>query len=79
MRHRATPLVLAALGLVLLAAPPAAPQAPATAIPLPEHPRPDFERAEWVNLNGDWAFRFDARRHGRARALVRGAHPRASR
>lgn len=28
-------------------------------IPLPEHPRPDFERAAWVNLNGDWAFRFD--------------------
>jgi hypothetical protein len=28
-------------------------------IPLPEHPRPDLERAEWVNLNGDWSFRFD--------------------
>ncbi len=31
----------------------------ATAIPLPEHPRPDFERAEWINLNGTWEFRFD--------------------
>ncbi len=31
----------------------------AASIPLPEHPRPDFEREEWVNLNGDWAFRFD--------------------
>ena len=30
-----------------------------TEIPLPEHPRPDLERAEWVNLNGDWSFRFD--------------------
>ena len=30
-------------------------------IPLPEHPRPDFERAEWVNLNGPWRFRFDPR------------------
>ena len=29
-------------------------------IPLPEHPRPDFERAEWINLNGPWGFRFDA-------------------
>jgi hypothetical protein len=29
------------------------------AIPLPEHPRPDFERAEWVNLNGEWRFQFD--------------------
>ncbi|MFN3851455.1 MAG: glycoside hydrolase family 2 protein [Spirosomataceae bacterium] len=28
-------------------------------IPLPEHPRPDFERAEWKNLNGDWSFEFD--------------------
>ncbi|HWH68387.1 MAG TPA: hypothetical protein VNT26_03340, partial [Candidatus Sulfotelmatobacter sp.] len=28
-------------------------------IPLPEHPRPDFERAAWVNLNGPWQFRFD--------------------
>ena len=28
-------------------------------MPLPEHPRPDFERAEWVNLNGLWQFRFD--------------------
>lgn len=28
-------------------------------IPLPEHPRPDFERAEWLNLNGPWEFRFD--------------------
>ena len=30
-----------------------------TDIPLPEHPRPDFERAEWLNLNGLWDFTFD--------------------
>lgn len=30
-----------------------------TEIPLPEHPRPDFERADWQNLNGEWAFAFD--------------------
>jgi Glycosyl hydrolases family 2, sugar binding domain/Glycosyl hydrolases family 2, TIM barrel domain/Glycosyl hydrolases family 2 len=29
------------------------------AIPLPEHPRPDFERKNWQNLNGNWAFEFD--------------------
>jgi len=29
------------------------------AIPLPEHPRPDWERADWVNLNGEWDFRFE--------------------
>lgn len=28
-------------------------------IPLPEHPRPDFERSTWLNLNGNWAFEFD--------------------
>ncbi|MBN1854462.1 MAG: hypothetical protein JW829_17150, partial [Pirellulales bacterium] len=28
-------------------------------IPLPEHPRPDFERSAWLNLNGAWHFRFD--------------------
>lgn len=26
---------------------------------LPEHPRPDFERSQWINLNGDWDFKFD--------------------
>lgn len=34
------------------------------AIPLPEHPRPDFERAEWLNLNGGWRFAFDAPNEG---------------
>jgi hypothetical protein len=29
------------------------------AVPLPEHPRPDFQRAAWLNLNGEWKFRFD--------------------
>jgi len=28
-------------------------------IPLPEHPRPDFERQEWINLNGPWDFTFN--------------------
>lgn len=30
-----------------------------TNIPRPEYPRPDFERAEWLNLNGEWEFEFD--------------------
>ena len=34
------------------------------AVPLPEHPRPDFERAQWLNLNGPWQFRFDGDNHG---------------
>ncbi len=28
-------------------------------IPLPEHPRPDYQRMEWQNLNGQWDFKFD--------------------
>ena len=28
-------------------------------IPLAEHPRPDFQRNQWLNLNGTWEFRFD--------------------
>lgn len=29
-------------------------------IPLPEHPRPIFERAVWQNLNGYWQFKADS-------------------
>lgn len=25
-------------------------------VPRPEHPRPQFERTEWINLNGTWQF-----------------------
>lgn len=27
--------------------------------PRAEYPRPQFERQDWVNLNGDWTYRFD--------------------
>ena len=27
--------------------------------PRPEYPRPQFQRAAWLNLNGDWQFDFD--------------------
>lgn len=43
----------------------AAAQAAQAEIPLPEHPRPDFERSEWLNLNGPWGFRFDAEDAGK--------------
>ncbi|GAA4404990.1 hypothetical protein GCM10023187_22960 [Nibrella viscosa] len=33
-------------------------------MPLPEHPRPDVERANWLNLNGLWSFRFDPNDQG---------------
>jgi beta-galactosidase/beta-glucuronidase len=28
-------------------------------IPRPEHPRPDFQRELWLNLNGEWEFEVD--------------------
>lgn len=28
-------------------------------IPRPEYPRPQFERTDWVNLNGKWSFELD--------------------
>lgn len=36
-------------------------------IPRPEHPFPQMERANWLNLNGEWDFEFDFGRSGRER------------
>ena len=36
-------------------------------IPRPEHPRPQFERSRWLNLNGEWDFGFDFGLSGRDR------------
>lgn len=33
-------------------------------IPRPEHPRPDFERKTWMNLNGEWQFEIDNAKSG---------------
>ena len=49
----------APLGFLLLVGSIALVTAGYAVIPLPEHPRPDFERADWINLNGPWGFQFD--------------------
>lgn len=36
-------------------------------LPRPEHPRPDFMRQPWLNLNGEWHFRFDPQWEGEQR------------
>ncbi len=36
------------------------------AIPRPEFPNPQFERPDWITLNGSWAFAFDDRDQGLA-------------
>ena len=42
-------------------------------IPLPEHPRPDFQRPDWINLNGRWQFKFDAADQGERTAWFKNA------
>jgi beta-galactosidase/beta-glucuronidase len=39
-------------------------------IPRPEHPKPQFARADWINLNGEWDFAFDFGQSG----IERGWH-----
>lgn len=43
-------LALFLLAVIALAAPP---------IPRAEYPRPQFQREQWLNLNGQWEFEFD--------------------
>ena len=38
-------------------------------IPRPEYPRPQFERTEWINLNGTWTYEFDLSNSGKNRKL----------
>jgi beta-galactosidase/beta-glucuronidase len=52
--HRALGLALA-----LVCAPGAVLAQSATALPRPEFPQPQFERKDWLNLNGPWRFAFD--------------------
>src|SRR5207248_654423 len=44
-------------------------------IPLAEHPRPDFQREQWQNLNGPWEFQLDAKDEGEARAWFQSGLP----
>ncbi len=44
-------------------------------IPLAEHPRPDFQREEWQNLNGSWQFQFDGQDVGEAQGWSRNELP----
>lgn len=45
--------------------------AAAADLPRPEYPRPQFERSEWINLNGQWSYTFDFSRSGMDRELFR--------
>lgn len=41
----------------------------ADTLPRPEYPRPQFERKEWMNLNGKWSYTFDFGKSGMDRKL----------
>ena len=41
------------------------------ALPKPEHPRPQFVRENWINLNGIWGFEIDAGDSGLERGLAK--------
>ena len=45
--------------------------ASAEELPRAEYPRPQFERQEWINLNGQWSYTFDFSRSGMDRELFR--------
>lgn len=34
-------------------------------LPRPEYPRPQFERKDWTNLNGEWSYTFDFGKSGK--------------
>lgn len=38
-------------------------------IPRPEYPRPQFQRDDWMNLNGEWSYAFDFGKSGMDRRL----------
>ena len=40
-------------------------------VPREEYPRPQFERTDWVNLNGDWTYEFDFGKSGMDRRLYK--------
>jgi beta-galactosidase/beta-glucuronidase len=52
-------LLPVALLLLLACSDPASDPGPAADLPKPEHPRPDWRREAWTNLNGSWAFGHD--------------------
>ncbi|MFC0624554.1 glycoside hydrolase family 2 protein [Kribbella deserti] len=41
-----------------------------TALPRPEHPRPQFVRPSWLNLNGEWQFELDRSDSGLERGVA---------
>jgi beta-galactosidase/beta-glucuronidase len=69
--HRVSAIVLFIFALLHQSAAIAAAQA---TVPRPEHPRPDFMRADWQTLNGPWQFEFDDGDRGMTERWYEGTH-----
>ena len=41
-----------------------------SAMPRAEYPRPQFERQQWQNLNGEWTYELDLVQSGHERNLM---------
>ena len=61
------------LALLLVAAPALAGAQSSAPLPRPEFPQPQFERKDWLNLNGPWRFAFDDGNAGLKEAWYGGA------
>ena len=46
--------------------------AQANDLPRAEYPRPQMERQDWVNLNGEWTYTLDLVKSGHERGLYQG-------
>lgn len=44
-----------------------------SAMPRAEYPRPQFERADWLNLNGEWTYELDLVQTGHERGMMNSA------
>src|SRR3989440_1531280 len=76
-RNRATWATMVVVVATLVPLPTRSSPLDPPSIPLPEHPRPDFERAQWQNLNGPWQFEFDGQDVGESQRWYRTGPPTA--
>jgi hypothetical protein len=63
------PMIIRAVTVLLAVTPGALCRA---GIPRAEHPRPDFLRESWLNLNGEWQFEVDENGDGEERGWIAG-------
>lgn len=68
-------MLSAAIVFITLLLPVAGAAQTGSGTPRPEHPRPDFARADWQSLNGRWEFEFDDQDQGLRARWFEGSTP----